>query len=162
MASRPLFLVHTIWKKESMTRIHLLPHTGINFITGFYSLIYTGYTNASNGTPWVCGPICSEGYTNGLRFASGASYMHAIENKAIYAAGIMAQAIGAYNEDSFDSKYKDYNPTFVTSVIAPMLILKPNQKHTIIFMAQISRDRAFKADTYKPQQELSQKYTDPI
>lgn len=94
-----------------------LPLSKKDVITGFYSLIYTGYTNASNGTPWGCGPICSEGYTNGLRFASGASYMHAIENKAIYAAGIMAQ---------------------------------------------ISRDRAFKADTYKPQQELSQKYTDPI
>ena len=115
---------------------------------------YSGYTGADDGEVWKAG---NGNMVNGFHYKCGGTLIYMLPFKRVPMAMVAANVSGYKHAYDFDPAYKDYNPTFKTVNVTPMLSFKVNDLWNGMLMAVISRDRLYEENRYKASEELLQK-----
>ena len=133
--------------KSNWTKIILRPTA---------SLKYNAYTGANDGEIFIAGQ--SGAMANGFKYKYGISFMYMLPLKHFPMFMLMTDFSGALHEGNYDAIYKDYNPTFRTFFLTPMLSFKINESWGGMFMASFSSNREFENFYYKNKERYLQKY----
>ena len=115
---------------------------------------YSGYTGADDGEVWKAG---NGNMVNGFHYKCGGTLIYMLPFKRVPMAMVAANVSGYKHAYDFDPVFEDYNPTFKTVTITPMLSFKVNEIWNGMLMAVVSRDRRYEEDRYKSSEELLQK-----
>lgn len=121
-------------------------------LSGEYA--YSGYTGADDGEVWKVG---NGNMVNGFHYKCGGTLIYMLPFKKVPMAMIAANVTGFKHGYDFDPVYKDYNPTFKTVNITPMLSFKVNADWNGMLMANFARVRRYEQYHYATTEELLQK-----
>ena len=122
----------------------------------FYAPGFQYNTAAENGEVWKFG--FSSSNVNGWSYQYGGSVMY-LFNSFISYAGIQFSASGLYSWTSFDSRFDDYDPLFVTYSVTPVMKMTLTQKQSLTFAFPIVRERKFSTSDYDSSETLFQTRT---
>jgi hypothetical protein len=137
--------------------VNVIIPIGMYLSTLNYYSEYTGFTGTDNGQPWNCG--MSFNNVNGWKYRATAMFGRRFTGKTLKMISISGSAGGWYSDSYFDDEYKDYDPTFVTFSIAPLVQLQLSDQQSLTISAVIDREREFDSDDYDSDDMILQNCT---
>ena len=127
----------------------LLP-LGSVLVTLSYQAGYTALTGVPDSDLWQFGGSGNQfnGWTHGVGFAA-----LRLSKSRVNLAGLLVGAGGYLSDGGLDERYRDFDPTFTTVSIVPLVNVQLGKKDNLCFLSLLANRRSFSAAHEKSEEE---------